>query len=59
MSDKEERAKTMQRMLECEARYVCNLRPLERRQRYLDGVEEQRGKAAADQLREEIKRQWK
>lgn len=43
---------------ECEVRYVINLPTAADRRRYLDGVEEQRGKEAADRLRADVMEMW-
>lgn len=53
---------------ECEARWVLDNLPVSNpprtrkrkttRLEYINGVENQRGKAAADQLKRDIKRQW-
>lgn len=53
---------------ECEARWVLDNLPVSNpprtrkrkttRQEYINGVEDQRGKAAADQLKRDIRTQW-
>lgn len=53
---------------ECEARWVLDNLPVinpprtrkrkTTRQEYINGVEDQRGKAAADQLKRDIRGQW-
>lgn len=42
---------------ECEARLVLSW-PLAQRREYLKGVAEVRGDAAAEELKQEIRRQW-
>ena len=44
--------------LECEARMVAEMPSLEARRGYLAGVEQKRGKAAADELRAAIAVEW-
>ena len=43
---------------ECEARAIAALPSLEQRRHVLRGVEEARGKAAADALRETMRKLW-
>ncbi|MDR3158601.1 MAG: hypothetical protein LBU11_06250 [Zoogloeaceae bacterium] len=42
----------------CEARSVCRMADIEKRREYLALVEKHRGKEAADQLREAVKKEW-
>ncbi|MGP1677886.1 MAG: DUF7696 family protein [Burkholderiales bacterium] len=44
--------------LEIEARYVVKMEGKKARVKYLDGVEDQRGKVAGDVLRDEVRAQW-
>ena len=43
---------------ECEARHVCALPSLSDRRRYILGVREKRGNAAADQLERDVRHEW-
>lgn len=43
---------------ECEARHVCNLPTLSDRRRYILGVRQQRGNAAADVLERDVRSEW-
>ncbi|MCR4299730.1 MAG: hypothetical protein NUV75_13460 [Gallionella sp.] len=45
--------------LETEARMVVKMEGKAARAEYLQGVEKQRGKAAGDLLRDEVREQWK
>ena len=44
---------------ECEVRFVIKLSTREIRATYLNGVEQKRGKPAADKLRMDVLAQWK
>lgn len=43
---------------ECEVRYVVKMDGPESRRAFLDGVEKKRGKAAADRLRDGVRKVW-
>lgn len=45
-------------LLECEARSVMKMKTITSQEHYLECVDEKRGKASGDLLRNEIKKQW-
>lgn len=42
----------------CEIRFVISLPSASKRKAFLDGVEQKRGKAAADRLRDDVETEW-
>lgn len=42
----------------CEVRFVLNMPGSDARRMYLDGVEQRRGKLAADRLRADVRQAW-